>query len=42
MVQPIPLRSTDASQKTSAPAPKPPPLKIAPQPTAEEREFLPP
>jgi hemolysin D len=41
MVQPIPLRPTDASPKPSAPAPKPPPLKIVPRLTAEEREFLP-
>jgi membrane fusion protein, hemolysin D len=41
MVQPIPLRPTDASPKTSAPAPKAPPLKIVPRLTAEEREFLP-
>jgi hemolysin D len=41
MVQPIPLRPTDAPSQTSAPAPKPPPLKIVPRLTAEEREFLP-
>jgi hemolysin D len=40
MVQPIPLRPSDASPKASAPASKPP-LKIVPRLTAEEREFLP-
>jgi hemolysin D len=46
MVQPIPLRPSDASSKPSAPAsspPRPTPtlVKAAPRLTAEEREFLP-
>jgi hemolysin D len=41
MVQPIPLRPTDGLPKASATAPTPPPLKIVPRLTAEEREFLP-
>jgi hemolysin D len=44
MVQPIPLRPTDASSKPVAPASSLPPLRLvksAPRLTAEEREFLP-
>ena len=44
MVQPIPLRPTDASPKPEAPASSQPPLRLvksAPRLTAEEREFLP-
>ena len=44
MVQPIPLRPTDASPQPAAPVSSPPPLRLvksAPRLTAEEREFLP-
>jgi HlyD family type I secretion membrane fusion protein len=44
MVQPIPLRPTDASPKPEAPAAAQPSLRLvksAPRLTAEEREFLP-
>jgi hemolysin D len=43
MVQPIPLRPSDASPKPATPAPSAPKpaLKVVPKLTAEEREFLP-